>query len=162
MIVRTRPGFEGRILILAAVGALAIALTGPPAKAVITEPIPANPPAGPPPIPSLPAAGDTAPPAGLISDPMEPNANCSGWYRQSSYAGLWSTGSTWWEYECSLDEAQFPDCGPAPGVMCTLGGTVIDYPWGDRFYWDGSQPVFLGENYQTSCDYWWDSPTAQW
>src|SRR5262245_51309862 len=93
--------------------ALSLAASAPAvAQAVITEPIPANPAAGPPPIPSLPAAGDTAPPAAVIGDPMEPNANCSAWYRQSSYAGLWATGSTWWEYECSLDEVQYPECNP--------------------------------------------------
>jgi PKD domain len=92
---------------------------------------------------------------------MEPDANCSGWYQQNSYAGLWPTGSTWWEYECSLDEVVYPSCYFGSGNTC-LGYSVFDYPWGDRFYWDGSQPVFLGENYQASCDYWWDSPTAQW
>src|SRR5215207_7589835 len=161
MIVRTRSGFEGRILTLAVVGALATVLAAAPAQAVITEPIPDNPAAGPPPIPSLPAAGDIAPPASLLGDPMEPNSNCSGWYRQSSYGGLWLTGSTWWEYECSLDEVDYCSGYFGSGYTC-LGYTVFDYPWGDRFYWDGSQPVFLGENYQTSCDYWWDAPTAQW
>jgi hypothetical protein len=161
MTAGTRSGFEGRILTLAVVGALATVLAAAPAQAVITEPIPDNPAAGPPPIPSLPAAGDIAPPASLIGDPMEPNANCSGWYPQSSYAGLWPTGSTWWEYECSLDEVDYCSGYFGSGNTC-LGYTVFDYPWGDRFYWDGSQPVFLGENYQTSCDYWWDHPTAQW
>jgi hypothetical protein len=74
--VRARSGFEARIAALAVVGALAIALAAAPARAEITESIPANPAAGPPPIPSLPAARDTAPRADLISDPMEPDTNC--------------------------------------------------------------------------------------
>jgi PKD repeat protein len=160
--VRTRSGLEARIAALAVVGALTIAPPAAPAQAVITEPIPASPAAGPPPTPSLPVASDTPPTAEVITDPIEPAADCSGWYLQSSYAGIWATGSTWWEYECSLAEVQYPACyyEPGPG-MCEAGYTIWG-SWTDRFYWDGSQPVFLGENSQFGCEHWWDAGTAQW
>jgi hypothetical protein len=147
-------------LVLAASASLAVNLG--PAQAVITEPIPDNPPAGPPPLPALPVADETPPPTEVIGDPMEPAAGCSGWYPQSNYAGIWPAGSTWWEYECSLAEVQYPSCSGLPGVMCEQGYTIWGSPWTDRFYWDGSQPVFLGENSQLGCEYWWDAPTAQW
>jgi PKD repeat protein len=149
-----------RIAALAATGGLSIALAAAPAHALITVPIPDNPPPGPPPIPSLPAAGDTPPPAEAISDPIEPGASCGGWYLQSSYAGIWPAGSTWWEYGCTLDEVQYPWCYDLPGA-CDAGYTIWGW-WTDRFYWDGSQPVFLGENSVFGCEHWWDAPSEQW
>jgi len=149
-----------RIAAVAVTGALAIVLAAASARAVITEPIPDSPPAGPPSIPSLPVAGDTPPPAEVISDPIEPAASCGGWYRQSSYAGIWPAGSTWWEYACTLEEVQYPSCHDLPG-QCEAGYTIWGW-WTDRFYWDGSQPVFLGEHSVFGCEHWWDAGSAQW
>jgi hypothetical protein len=151
-----------RLLIVAALGAgFASALVAPGAQAEISTPIPADVPPGPPPIPSLPVATDTPPPPEAISDPLDPGAACDGWHLQSSYAGIWPTGSAWWEYECTLAEVQYPSCADLPGVMCELGYTIWGW-WTDRFYWDGHQPVFLGENSVFGCEHWWDAPTAQW
>jgi chitodextrinase len=133
------------------------------AEAVITEPLPADAPLAPPPIPTLPAAGDTPPPADVIADPVEPGAVCGGWYQQSSYAGAWSTSSTWWEYQC---RHEYPQCVG----MCNADWGP--YVWIDYFYWDGSNPVFYGEFFgdfyfnsmwsASGCSYWWDAPTSQW
>jgi PKD domain-containing protein len=150
------------VVLLVVAGSASLALYVGQAQAVITEPIPDDAPAGPPPIPSLPVASDTPPPADVIGDPLDPTAGCSGWYLQSSYAAIWPAGSTWWEYECSLAEVQYPPCPDLPGVMCSLGYTILYPPWTDRFYWDGSQPAFLGENSQVDCEHWWDAPTARW
>ena len=153
---------RSRVVLLVLAGSASLALNAGPAQAVIAEPIPDDAPEGPPPIPALPVAGDTPPPADVIGDPLEPTAGCSGWYLQSSYAGIWPAGSSWWEYECSLAEVQYPSCPDLPGVMCSLGYTIWGSPWTDRFYWDGSQTVFLGENSQLDCEHWWDAPTARW
>jgi PKD domain len=152
-----------RIVILAAVAASLICGAVPDAGAVITEPLPAEAPLAPPPIPTLPEAGDTAPPAEVIADPIEPSAVCGGWYQQSSYGGAWSASSTWWEYQCRYE---YPQC---------VGQCNADwgpYVWIDYFYWDGSNPVFYGEFFgdfyfnsmfsASGCSYWWDAPTSQW
>ncbi len=153
-----------RILALvAAAVALVFAAATPGARAVITEPLPPEIPLAPPPIPGLPHADDTPPPAGAISDPIESGAVCGDWYLQSSYGGRWPTGSTWWEYQCSYE---YPRC---------LGYCNLDwgpYTWIDYFYWDGSNPVFYGEFFADSyfdsmyvasgCSYWWDGPTSNW
>jgi PKD repeat protein len=146
------------IAILTLVAAATSFASASDAYAVITEPIPSEGPAVPP-IPWFPSGGDTAPPTEVISDPVEPTATCSGWFRQSNYAGKWSTQSSWWEYECMLEYAIYPTCDQ-PGA-CDAGYWVIG-AWTDRYYWDGSQPVFYGENSQFGCDDWWDAPTGQW
>ncbi len=130
-----------RLFILIAICAV-VALTFGSAEAAAvgampTYPIPAD--VGPvaPPIPALPAADETPPPADQIADPVTPAAVCGGWYRQSNYGGSWPAASTWWEYTCTY---WYPQCGPG---ACTLDW----YPsnWTDYFYWDGSKPVFEGE-----------------
>ena len=63
-------------------GAMALPVDGMP-----TWPIPADIPPGPPPIPVMPAAGDTPPPPDVIADPVTPGATCSDWYVQDRYAG---------------------------------------------------------------------------
>jgi len=45
-----------------------------------TFPVPAGAPAGPPPIPALPAAAAAQPAAGQIADPITAGASCGGWY----------------------------------------------------------------------------------
>jgi PKD repeat protein len=148
-----------RVAVLALVAAAASVALASDAHAVITEPIPSEGPAVPP-IPALPSGGDTAPPVEVISDPVEPAATCGGWFRQSNYAGKWPTQSSWWEYECTLDYVIYPACGDQPGA-CDAGYWIIG-SWTDRYYWDGWQTVFLGENSQIGCDDWWDAPTGQW
>jgi PKD repeat protein len=154
-----RRRFAGRAMLLVVVAPLLLALGAPEARAVITEPIPSDGPAVPS-IPSLPSGGDIAPPTEVISNPVEPTAYCGGWFRQSNYAGKWPTQSSWWEYECTLEYAIYPACEDQPGA-CDAGYWVIGL-WTDRYYWDGSQPVFYGENSQFACDDWWDAPTGQW
>jgi len=61
-----------------------------------TWPIPLDAPAGPPPIPTLPAATGTSPPADEIADPVTAAAVCGGWYLQSDYGDRWPATSTWW------------------------------------------------------------------
>jgi PKD repeat protein len=114
-------------------------------------------PTPPPPIASLPPAGDTAPPADAIVDFIAPITSCSGWYRQSYYGGRWATDSTWWEYLCG---ACIPGCA-------TNESTSFRY---DYYVWDGSRPVYYGQSYTESnmdgdgdpCSYWWDEATSQW
>jgi len=118
----------------------------------------------PPAIPSLPAATDTAPPAGVIADPVEPGASCGNWARQDLYADSWAAATTWWEFQCTYAWPQVSG-----------GATNADWApsyWTDYFYWDGSGPVFYGEWYGdwgygpwgsgTGCTYWWDQPSASW
>jgi hypothetical protein len=108
-----------------------------------------------PPIPVFPAAGETAPPAGAISDPSWTDATCSGWYLQTSYVGQ-PTGSTWWEYYC---HHEWPPLGT--GASDWDGLELYD----DYFYWDGSAPVFYGQWswvvysdwFGSGCPYWWDA-----
>jgi PKD repeat protein len=151
------------VLIVAATG-LAVLLLGPAqAGAVITEPIPADVGPTPPPIPALPAAGDTPPPPEAIGDPIEPAAACGSWYQQSAYGGTWPSSSTWWEYRCRYE---YPQCTGA----CNANWVPSTYD--DYFYWDGSRPIFYGEfygdyyaaslGYGDGCEYWWDAPTARW
>lgn len=109
-----------------------------------------------PPIPTLPPAGETAPPADAITNPSD----CSGWYRQSSYGGLWPTDSTWWEYSCSY-------MWPGWGTGATNANWWGQYTWTEYFYWDGSKSVSYGENFYdgysdgwimaTDCSYWLDA-----
>jgi hypothetical protein len=100
-----------------------------------------------PPIPALPAAGDTVPPAEAISDPSV----CGGWFRQGLYGGVWPTGSVWWEYSCTYE---WPEFGTG-ATNADWGGQDI---WTTHFYWDGSKAVFYGENFYDG--YWDDMITA--
>jgi PKD repeat protein len=151
---RRRPG-----LVLAAAASIAV-LAGsvaptPHAAALIDVPkTPAVP--GPPPVRSFPDAGPVAPPATAIASPVTPSAHCGNWYRQSSYAGQ-ATGTTWWEYGCSLSECE---------GYCNLDATYAS--WTDYYHWDGSQAAFHAE-YETphldgwiedGCWYWWDAAGA--
>jgi hypothetical protein len=116
-----------------------------------------------PPIRVFPPAGDAAPPVLAVSDPMDPGATCSGWYRQDSYVGQ-PTGSSWWEYQCHL---VWPPDGTGATNANWWGQEIYD----DYFYWDGSAPVFYGQwNYDgysdgwymgSDCSYWWDAPSGQ-
>jgi hypothetical protein len=152
-----------RILLLAGVVAtalLALALGTAESQAVITAPI-TNGAASLPPLATFPEASDTAPPAHVISDPIEPAASCGDWYRQSAHVGR-PTSSTWWEYACTLVEV--PPCAP----MCNA--IPMSRIWTDYFYWDGSQAVFYGEHHFVpdpsmwfgDCEFWWDEPTSEW
>src|SRR5262245_58134699 len=80
-----------------------------------TWPVPTGAPAGPPPIPTLPAATGTPPPADQISDPVTAGASCGGWYLQSTYGDQWPATTTWWEYRCTYEVAVYHD-------LCTGGG----------------------------------------
>jgi PKD repeat protein len=138
-------------------------------------PIPAGAPAGPPPIPALPAAGDAAPPADQIADPVAPAASCSGWYRQSTYGDGWAAGSSWWEYRCTREDTFYSN--PCTSGACDAFCWYCYWEtqdWADYFYWDGASAVFYGEAYSdsvvwegdifpnSSSEDWWDAPTAQW
>jgi hypothetical protein len=147
-------------------------------SAAPTFPVPTSAPAGPPPIPTLPAATATQPPADQISDPVTQGASCGGWSLQSNYGDRWPAASTWWEYSCTYATSQYypHPCGPgACDAVCY--GYPVDCYWvsqtsTDYFYWDGSNAVFYGESYSSSIDdgmgysssssAWWDAPTAQW
>jgi PKD repeat protein len=154
-----RRGLAAVAVLVAGAASFVLALGAPQAQAVITAPIPADVGPVPPPIPTLPAAGGVAPPADVITDPVEPAASCGGWAQQDLYAGAWPAGSSWWEYRCTYKY-------PPP---CSGACNADWYPsvWTDYFYWDGSKPVFYGEfygdyYYGSGCDYWWDQPTAAW
>jgi PKD repeat protein len=144
--------------LMAAIGAFALALSAADAGAVVGEPTDVI--VGSPPIQTFPAAGETPPPADVISDPLDPTAACGSWFLETRYAGIWSTSSSWWEYECTYAEVIYPWCHDLPG-MCDAGYWILG-SWTDRFYWNGSQPVFYGENYQFGCDAWWDAAAGAW
>jgi hypothetical protein len=108
-----------------------------------TWPIPADTQTGPPPIASLPAATDVAPPADQIADPVRPAALCGDWYRQSNYGGRWPATSTWWEYACTDIDSQYHDT--CTGVSCNAWCPDCwqeTQAWTDYFYWDGANAVF--------------------
>jgi PKD repeat protein len=153
-----------RILLLTATATAALALASAEAQAVIEEQIPADVGPTPPPIPALPPAGETPPPADAISDSITPDATCGDWHLQGDYGGRWPTDAVWWEFQCSFQD---PHCTG----MCNAN-TTPDL-WMDFFYWDGSQPVFYGEFYgayywssyfgvDEIFEYWWDEPTGRW
>jgi hypothetical protein len=166
------------IVLIAFCAAFTVSLGSPEARAVITTPIPPDAPSGPPPIPSLPEAGETPPPAEAITDPIEPGAVCGGWYLQSNYGDRWPASSTWWEFRCTYVTAQYyPDI--CHGSACNADGCSpweclwVYQVWVDYFYWDGEKGVFAGESYSYSILHdveglqelwaaWWDAPTAQW
>jgi PKD repeat protein len=163
--------------------AAVLAVGAPQAQAVVvgaapTRPIPSDAPPGPPPIPELPAASEAPPLAEQIADPVTPGAACGGWYLQSDYGARWPSPSTWWEYRCTYEQAEYYP-HPCDSVACDA--VCYGYPWDcyslsekstDYFYWDGSQAVFYGQAYSYSVEdangysesraYWWDEPTAQW
>jgi len=163
-------------LLLAA--SLALTVGASDARAVVVGaapvlPIPAGAPAGPPPIPALPAAGTSAPPADQIADPIKPAAACGGWQLQSNYGDRWPAASTWWEYRCSLEVAQYYNFCPGPACPAFCPDCYWDtQDWTDYFYWDGSNAVFYGQAYSDSqvfdsgdstfSNAWWDAATAQW
>jgi PKD repeat protein len=164
-----------RVLIVAATGSAFLGLGAAQAGAVITDPIPADAGPGPPPIPALPAAGDTAPPSAAIGDPITPEATCGSWYRQSDYGDRWPAASTWWEYRCTRSEYQYyTNCYVGACDAFCPGCSTEAWEWTDFFYWDGSDAVFYGESYSYSLtsegeywppytsSYWWDAPTARW
>jgi PKD repeat protein len=168
------------IVLLAVFGAsLACAPVAAVAEAAVVNaapvwPIPAGVPAGPPPIPALAEAGNTAPPADQIADPVRPAAVCGGWQLQSNYGGRWAAASSWWEYRCSEQDAQYHNTCPGPACNAFCPDCYWEtQDWIDYFVWDGSKAVFYGEAYSDSVVYdsgdfsyssadWWDAPTAQW
>ena len=100
-----------------ALGLPAAAQTAAIVVAPPTFPVPAGAPAGPPPISVLPAATTTQPPADQISDPVTAGASCGGWNLQSNYGDRWPAGTTWWEYKCTYETAQYyPHPCPAVGA----------------------------------------------
>jgi PKD repeat protein len=113
-----------------------------------------------PPIRVFPAAGDSAPPSTVVSDPGVSDATCSGWYRQSSYVGQ-VTSVTWWEYYC---HRVWPPDGTGASNADHGGQDIFD----DYFYWNGSAPVLYGGwayyGYwdeiitATDCSYWTYQP----
>jgi PKD repeat protein len=153
-----------RVLLLAATASAVLALGSAEAQAVIEAPIPGDVGPTPPPIPALPPAGETPPPADAIGDPITPDATCGDWHPQGDYGGRWPTDAVWWEFQCSFQD---PHCTG----MCNAN-TTPDL-WMDFFYWDGSRPVFYGEFYgayywssyfgvDEVFEYWWDEPTGRW
>jgi PKD repeat protein len=142
-----------------------------------TGPIPADAPAGPPPIPTLPAASDTPPPADQITDPVTAAASCSDWYQQAKYGDRWATTSTWWEYRCTYEvDTDYDPCSGGTGACngCSPDCTWETQVWTDYFDWDGANAVFYGESYSDAAESanfyfapyswtdWWDAPAAQW
>jgi PKD repeat protein len=174
------------VVLVVFAGSLACAPVAEEATAAVVSaapvwPIPAGAPAGPPPIPSLPVAGDTSPPADQIADPVRPAAVCGGWHQQASYGDRWPAGSAWWEYRCSDNNTvYYPDpCGSGGGGACQpvcygypFNCYTVSEDWRDYFYWDGSRAVFVGQSYSSAVyddagfsafsAAWWDAPTAQW
>jgi hypothetical protein len=130
---------------------------------------------GPPPIPALPAAGDTAPSPDQINDPVTAAASCVPWYQQSRYGQQWPATSTWWEYRCSYENVYYsnPCTSGACNAFCWYCYWETQV-WTDYFYWDGSAAVFYGEVYSDNVVWegdlappsltagWWDAATAGW
>jgi PKD repeat protein len=104
---------------------------------------------------------------------------CGAWSLQSNYGGRWPGTSTWWEYHCTYETAQYyphpcPEVGACDAVCYgyPFDCYSVSQVWTDYFYWDGSNAVFDGEFYSSSIDdgngysassaAWWDAPTARW
>ena len=178
-------GLRRKVAALTAVTVAVLALGAAQAGAVVVAsgpvwPIPTDAPPAPAPVPALPAAAATAPPASEIADPITPGAVCGDWYVQGDYGDRWPGAATWWEYRCTYAHAEYYG-HPCEGPMCE-DGPCWGYPWDcytlserweDRFYWDGSHPVFYGQSYAYSIEddangysdasvHWWDEATAQW
>jgi hypothetical protein len=173
-------GLRRKVAALTSVTVAVLALGAAQAGAVVVEsgpvwPIPTDAPLAPPPVPALPAAAATAPPASEIADPITPRAVCGDWYLQGDYGDRWPGGSPWWEYRCSYEDTFYSN-------PCTSGACNAfcwdcywqTQDWTDYFYWDGSDAVFYGEAYSYSLvsegylfppyssTAWWDGPTTQW
>src|SRR5919204_5027025 len=164
------------------ISAVAAGATQPHAAAATAAPrwpTRGDPPGGPPPIPALPAASDATPPADQIVDPVTAGATCGAWSLQCNYGGRWPGTSTWWEYHCTYETAQYyphpcPEVGACDAVCYgyPFDCYSVAQVWTDYFYWDGSNAVFDGEFYSSSIDdgngysassaAWWDAPTARW
>jgi hypothetical protein len=138
-----------------------------------TWPVPAGAPAGPPPIPTLPAATATQPAADKITDPVTAGASCGGWYLQSNYGDQWPATTTWWEYRCTYEVAVYHNTCPGPACPAFCPDCYWDtQDWSDYFYWNGANAVFYGEAYSDSDVYdsglsgltadWWDASAGQW
>ena len=151
-------------LILVA-SALVVSVVQPPSSlADASEPIPDVVPPAPPPIPRLPEAGSTPPPAELVADPDTPEATCGVWMLQGRYGGTWPTDSTWWEFQCT--DVWVPCTG-----ICNAdwSGSLV---WREHFVYDGTTAVSIGvlftDTYSDSmitatyCTYWWDVATSSW
>jgi PKD repeat protein len=168
-------------MLLGVTASLLVAVAASQARAAVVDaaptwPIPADAPAGPPPIPALPAATDAPPPAEQIADPVTPAASCGGWYLQSSYGSRWPAGSSWWEYRCTSDHYLYYDPCPGPACDAFCPSCYVDIEsHTDYFYWNGVDAAFYGQDYfysfyYTQVDYppgftisaWWDTPTARW
>jgi hypothetical protein len=169
-----------RVLVGTALAAAALlAMDAVPAHAAVVTAAPAYPIAnatpGPPPIPALPAAGDTSPPAEQIADPVTAAASCVPWYQQSTYGQQWPATSTWWEYRCSYENDYYSN--PCTSGACDAFCWYCYWEtqdWTDYFYWDGSAAIFYGEVYSdnvvwegdlappSSTTGWWDVATAAW
>jgi PKD repeat protein len=168
----------GAVLVVLGLAAAAVlALGAAPAQAAIVGAVPTWPisaaVAGPPPVPVLPAATGAAPPASQIADPLTPAAACGGWYQQDHYGDRPRPTSTWWEYRCTRESAQYYNtcAGPACDAFCPTC-SLDTQQWADYFYWDGSDAVFSGQAYTDSVAFdsgdsyasadWWDGPAARW
>src|SRR5919204_1679823 len=176
--------FPAKAVTAAVIAMSALAAGATQAHAVVvnaapTWPIPADAPAGPPPIPALPAASDATPPADQIADPVTAGATCGAWSLQSNYGDRWPATSTSWEYHCTYETAQYyphpcPEVGACDAVCYgyPFDCYTVSRVWTDYFYWDGSNAVFDGEFFSSSIDdangysassaAWWDAPTARW
>jgi PKD repeat protein len=159
---------------------LTLMLFAPQAQAVVVQADPtwpiSNAVTGLPPIPTLPTATASAPPADQIADPVTPAASCGGWYLQSNYGNRWPAGSTWWEYRCTADSYFYYDPCSGGGACDAFCPSCYEETTQrtDYFYWDGSEAVFYGQDYFDSFTYtqtgdppyitsvWWDAPTGQW
>jgi PKD repeat protein len=130
---------------------------------------------GPPPIPALTRAGEQAPPAAAIADPVRADTACSGWYLQSRYADEWATDTTWWGYRCWIDLHTWYDNCEGTGVCDAWCPSCFDRyeTWIDEYVWNGSDAVFYGQMYSDSgwsnwsgtswaYRYWWDASSARW
>jgi hypothetical protein len=179
-----RPVLSATTVLVLGLASAVLALGASQARAALADaaptwPIPADAPAGPPPLEALPAAGDAPPPTDQIADPVRAAAVCGGWHLQGVYADRWSAASTWWEYTCVEERSQyFPHCPEGTGACdAVCYGFPFDCywvteDWTDYFYWDGSEAAFLGQSYSYwvyddagsygSSSAWWDGPTAQW
>jgi hypothetical protein len=174
--VRRQLGVFVVLLGLTASGVLAVGVTQVSAvvvDATPTWPIPTDATVGPPPIPAMPAATDTVPPADQIVDPVTPTAACGGWYLQTSYGGRWVAATTWWEYRCSHDEGEYHNTCPGPACNAFCPDCYWESrEWTDYFFWDGSNARFYGQayldsflydgEYSSSFAYWWDGAMARW
>jgi hypothetical protein len=148
----TKPWRRGALTALAALVTIAASLALPAGVARADE--------SPPLVATFPPAGETAPPAEAITSP----STCGAWHQQSSYGGVWATGSTWWEYTCTHS-------WPQSGGGATNADWGGEYIWISYYYWDGSKPVLYGQwfwdgyfdsmFYASNCWYWSNFATGE-